>query len=118
MNDKYSRPGHYYPFNHVNLTITYHSGFSEEWGVGFGANGGRIISVKVEPISMNHRNPDKLDCSANAEPLAIPEKPLAKGEKLNITYTYSVYFVQDNSVKWSSRWDYILESMPHTSIQW
>jgi hypothetical protein len=20
--------------------------------------------------------------------------------------------------KWSSRWDYILESMPHTNIQW
>ena len=21
-------------------------------------------------------------------------------------------------VRWSSRWDYILESMPHTNIQW
>lgn len=21
-------------------------------------------------------------------------------------------------MKWSSRWDYILESMPHTNIQW
>lgn len=27
-------------------------------------------------------------------------------------------FVQNNAVKWSSRWDYILESMPHTNIQW
>lgn len=33
-------------------------------------------------------------------------------------YTYSVQFVKDNTIKWSSRWDYILESMPHTSIQW
>ena len=28
------------------------------------------------------------------------------------------YFRQDNNVKWSSRWDYILDSMPHTNIQW
>ena len=29
------------------------------------------------------------------------------------------YFTFDNfSIKWSSRWDYILESMPHTNIQW
>lgn len=27
-------------------------------------------------------------------------------------------FKEDNSVKWSSRWDYILDSMPHTNIQW
>lgn len=88
---------------------------AEEWGVGFGANGGRIISVKVEPASINHVN-GKLDCGANADPLAIPAK--TDDHDINITYTYSVKFVQDNTVKWSSRWDYILESMPHTSIQW
>lgn len=27
-------------------------------------------------------------------------------------------FIENNSVKWSSRWDYILESMPYTNIQW
>lgn len=25
---------------------------------------------------------------------------------------------KDNSIKWASRWDYILVSMPHTNIQW
>lgn len=35
-----------------------------------------------------------------------------------IQYSYSVHFIGDNSIKWSSRWDYILESMPHTNIQW
>lgn len=25
---------------------------------------------------------------------------------------------QDNTIKWASRWDYILVSMPHTNIQW
>lgn len=27
-------------------------------------------------------------------------------------------FQADTNTKWSSRWDYILESMPHTNIQW
>lgn len=115
VNAKYNRPGNYYPFNHVSLTITYHSGATEEWGVGFGANGGRIISVKVEPLSINHKNPEKLDCSSN-EPLAIPTK--TDNMNINITYSYSVKFVKNDEIKWSSRWDYILESMPHTNIQW
>lgn len=25
---------------------------------------------------------------------------------------------ENNSIKWASRWDYILVSMPHTNIQW
>lgn len=25
---------------------------------------------------------------------------------------------QKNDIKWSSRWDYILDSMPHSKIQW
>ena len=36
----------------------------------------------------------------------------------NIIYSYTVTFNPQNDVKWSSRWDYILESMPHTNIQW
>ncbi|XP_074179421.1 transmembrane 9 superfamily member 2 [Rhinolophus sinicus] len=39
-------------------------------------------------------------------------------DKLNITYTYSVKFEESKNIKWASRWDYILESMPHTNIQW
>lgn len=66
-------------------------------------------------ITINFRG--KVDCSLSAEPLEFPAE-LAKGEKFNITYTYSVTFTQNNSIKWSSRWDYILESMPHTNIQW
>lgn len=54
----------------------------------------------------------------NTEPLRFPPKPLSKGEKFEISYTYTVTFIQNNSIKWSSRWDYILESMPYTNIQW
>lgn len=117
VNPSYNRAGYYYPFNHVDLTITYHSGATEEWGVAFKQNGGRIISVKVVPSSINHKNPDQPDCSSK-EPIEIPSSALPNGQKMNITYTYSVKFNPNNTIKWSSRWDYILESMPHTNIQW
>ena len=38
--------------------------------------------------------------------------------EVNIPFTYSVKFVQKNSVRWASRWDYILKSLPQTRIQW
>lgn len=41
----------------------------------------------------------------------------ASGE-IKIAYTYSVSFKEDDKIRWASRWDYILESMPHTHIQW
>lgn len=103
-----------YIYNHVDLTITYHSGAKEEWGSSFGDNGGRIISVKIVPRSINHKN-GKIDCNIQ-EPCEIPAK-LGK-QQFSISYTYSVTFIQNNAIKWSSRWDYILESMPHTNIQW
>ncbi|XP_017858464.1 PREDICTED: transmembrane 9 superfamily member 2 [Drosophila arizonae] len=116
INLLYKRTLHYYPFNHVDLEITYHSGAREDWGIGFGSSG-RIISVKVTPKSLSHADPNKPNC-LGTEPLAIPESSLKNGVFLEIVYTYSVKFVLNNSVKWSSRWDYILESMPHTNIQW
>lgn len=106
----------YYIYNHVDLRITYHSGAKEEWGSKFGSNGGRIISVKVTPRSVDHSSGS---CDgANTKMLKFPPKPLGKDEVFNIKYSYSVIFIQDNSVKWSSRWDYILESMPYPNIQW
>lgn len=105
----------YYIYNHVDLIITYHSGAQEEWGSSFGENGGRIISVKVIPRSIKHHS--ALDCTSQ-EPLEIPTKALASNENFEIKYTYSVTFIMNNTIKWSSRWDYILESMPHTNIQW
>ncbi len=58
------------------------------------------------------------DCGQSLQaalPLGIPAKPTGK---VPITYSYTVTFKEDNNIKWSSRWDYILESMPHTNIQW
>ncbi|XP_043275405.1 transmembrane 9 superfamily member 2 isoform X2 [Venturia canescens] len=109
----YNKRKTYYLFNHVDLTITYHSGLKEEWGDK--ENSGRIISIKVVPKSIKHG--PTLDCTSET-PLEIPEGNLEKGKTLDVQYTYSVKFLKNDTIKWSSRWDYILESMPHTNIQW
>ena len=118
----YSKANHYYIFNHVDIVITYHSGKSEDWGSYLSADeaGGRIVSVKLTPRSIDHSkfdNPsgDCGDALQSALPLALPTK--ASG-KVSITYSYTVTFKMNNDIKWSSRWDYILDSMPHTNIQW
>ena len=53
----YSKADHYYIFNHVDITITYHSGKSEDWGKYFQADetGGRIVSVKLVPRSIGKK---------------------------------------------------------------
>lgn len=105
----------YYIFNHVDLQITYHGSEGTEWDINSHNKAGRIISAKVTPRSIKH--PSKgVDCSSK-EPMEIPAE-WKKNQDLSIRYTYSVKFVKNNTVKWSSRWDYILESMPHTNIQW
>lgn len=37
---------------------------------------------------------------------------------MNIPFTYSVKFTRKNEIRWASRWDYILKSLPQTRIQW
>ncbi|XP_013788711.1 transmembrane 9 superfamily member 2-like [Limulus polyphemus] len=117
INTAFNQPDTYYLFNHVDIIITYHSGSGETWGVDFGDNGGRIISVKVIPKSINHKGTEEKACSPPTEPMGIPGK-LKSDDVIVVNYTYSVTYNEDNSIKWSSRWDYILESMPHTNIQW
>lgn len=118
MNPIYNKPDTFYLFNHVDIQINFHSGENEAWGVGFGGKNGRIISIKVSPRSIKHdKSPTSEDCKSNPQPMEIPGK-LSKNDKIDIYYSYSIYFNKDNGIKWSSRWDYILESMPHTNIQW
>ena len=54
------------------------------------------------------------ECKESKNPMAIPAK---LKDPLEVTYSYSVTFLKNNNVKWASRWDYILDSMPHTDIQ-
>uniref|UniRef100_A0A8C3QWL4 Transmembrane 9 superfamily member n=1 Tax=Cyanoderma ruficeps TaxID=181631 RepID=A0A8C3QWL4_9PASS len=62
-----------------------------------------------------YKHTDENNLSCEGPPMEIP---VEFTNKLNLVYTYSVTFEEKNSIKWASRWDYILESMPHTNIQW
>src|SRR5699024_8713694 len=93
MNILYNKKDTFYLFNHVDITITFHSGENEAWGVGFGGHAGRIIAVYVVPRSIKHTKEPTTssDCPSNSLPMEIPAN-LPKNEKLDIYYTYSVYF--------------------------
>ena len=53
-------------------------------------------------------------CEANAEPVTFQSAT----NDVEIPFTYSVSFVENNDIRWASRWDYILQSLPETRIQW
>jgi transmembrane 9 superfamily protein 2/4 len=91
-------PG-FYLFNHVNLAITYNSA------------SGSIFLVRAE---INIQSCKDSKCS---EPLAVPQDK-EKIEKFSIPYTYNIAFVEDNSIRWGTRWDYILNFNHPSKIQW
>lgn len=47
IDPKFRAADTYYLFNHVDLTITYHSGKAAEWGQIFGQSSGRIICMST-----------------------------------------------------------------------
>ncbi|XP_056137240.1 transmembrane 9 superfamily member 2 isoform X2 [Lampris incognitus] len=108
INSEFNKKNTFYVFNHVDIKITYHSGATEGW------KGARLVAATLEPKSIKHVDEKNPTCEG-VSPMEIP------GEfenEVTVTYTYSVTFEQNNSIKWASRWDYILVSMPHTNIQW
>lgn len=106
----------YYIYNHIDIIIEYHPVSDEDWSASHAGTGGRIVSAKLVPRSIDHKGTGKEACSAEAKVLGIPGGKL--DGKLNFKYTYSVSWKENKNIKWTSRWDYILESMPHTNIQW
>ncbi|KRZ12269.1 Transmembrane 9 superfamily member 2 [Trichinella zimbabwensis] len=103
--------GEVYLFNHVDFIIEYRD-LSHDPNYFDDPVGGRIISVKVVPSSINHIKEDSLDCD-NSEMLSLNDN----FHDMKIIYTYSVKFLKTD-IKWASRWDYILNSKSTTSIQW
>ncbi|CAF0876366.1 unnamed protein product [Adineta ricciae] len=99
----------FYVFNHLDFEITYHSGQDETWGTAFRDDGGRIIAAKVQ---VNSLNSDK--CDRSADPIMFS----SSATDVEIPFTYSVKFTKNNEIRWASRWDYILKSLPQTRIQW
>jgi transmembrane 9 superfamily protein 2/4 len=109
ISEKYRTASTFYLFNHVDITIYYHSGKVGQF------EGNRLVQARVIPYSFQHKK-GELSCDAvNSEPMFLQNKIK---EDVDITYTYSIKFEENNNVKWASRWDYILVCMPHTNIQW
>lgn len=114
--EKFKSPDTYYLFNHVDIVIEYHQVSPEDWGQNHEGIGARIVSAKLIPRSIDHQKEGPEGCEPGSPPLGIPGKP--QTSELKFKYTYSVIWKENKNVKWTSRWDYILESMPHTNIQW
>ena len=68
-----------------------------------------ICIVKLFLFSLNS---DK--CDRSADPIMFS----SSATDVEIPFTYSVKFVKNNEIRWASRWDYILKSLPQTRIQW
>uniref|UniRef100_A0A8B9H0U7 Transmembrane 9 superfamily member n=1 Tax=Astyanax mexicanus TaxID=7994 RepID=A0A8B9H0U7_ASTMX len=106
INSEFNKKNTFYLFNHVDITITYHSGENESW------KGARLVGARLDPKSIKHSEENSQSCEG--PPMEIPGQ---FSGNLELTYSYSVKF-EVNQIKWASRWDYILVSMPHTNIQW
>ncbi|XP_036695224.1 transmembrane 9 superfamily member 2-like [Balaenoptera musculus] len=107
VSSEFNKSNTFYLFNHVDITITYHGESETNWGIV------RLVTARLDPKSYKHSDENHLTC--NGPPMEIPGEYT---DKLNVTYTYSVKFEENKHIKWGSRWDYILECMSHTSIQW
>uniref|UniRef100_T1D7P4 Transmembrane 9 superfamily member n=1 Tax=Crotalus horridus TaxID=35024 RepID=T1D7P4_CROHD len=97
----------FYIFNHVDIKIVYHVVENE-------APRARLVAAKLEPKSFRHTTMDNPDCSG----LPMDLRNTITDGTIKIAYTYSVSFEENKEIRWASRWDYILESMSHTHIQW
>ncbi|XP_029964092.1 transmembrane 9 superfamily protein member 5 isoform X2 [Salarias fasciatus] len=109
INAEFNKKNTFYVFNHVDIQITYHSGAAEGW------TGARLVGATLEPKSIKHADEKNTNCGEGTSPMEVPGE---FSNDVSIVYTYSVSFVENNNIKWASRWDYILVSMPHTNIQW
>ncbi|XP_056294813.1 transmembrane 9 superfamily member 2 isoform X2 [Pseudoliparis swirei] len=108
INSEFNKKNTFYVFNHVDIKITYHSGAQEGW------RGARLVAATLEPKSFTQADENNPSCEGGS-PMEVPG---VFENDVSIVYTYSVTFEENNSIKWASRWDYILVSMPHTNIQW
>jgi transmembrane 9 superfamily member 2/4 len=111
----------------MEITLIFHSSEGESWGTGLTGIGGRIISARVTLRSYDYAANKELkadDLKLGATPsgsVCTKSQPLSlptQSSDFKVTYSYSVNFLKNNNIKWTSRWDYILYSLPSSNIQW
>ncbi|XP_074962850.1 transmembrane 9 superfamily member 2-like isoform X2 [Phalacrocorax aristotelis] len=84
INSEFNKKNTFYLFNHVDITIMYHSGKDENWP------GARLVMARLRPQSYKHTDENNLSCEG--PPMEIPGEFTSK---LNLIYTYSVTFEED-----------------------
>ncbi|XP_077388388.1 transmembrane 9 superfamily member 2-like [Festucalex cinctus] len=108
INANFNWKNTFYVFNHVDIKIVYHKGAADGW------TGARLVGATLEPKSIKHTDERNPNCEG-AIPMGVPSR---FDNNMSIVYTYSVTFEENDNIKWASRWDYVLVSVPHTNIQW
>lgn len=113
MQTEFNKKDTSYVFNHVSLKLIYHKPDRAQLAVPVPEEAVRLVSARATPLSIKHEKGKKNVC----DPTVVLGIPTGDTDAY-IRYTYSVEFEENKDVRWSSRWDYILESMPNPSIQW
>jgi len=98
IDNRFNEKNSYYVFNHVDIKILYHQDDVKQIS--------RLVKATITPKSY------KQGCEG------LPMRVGAEDKNAEITYTYSVTYEQNNNIMWASRWDYILDSVAQTNIQW
>jgi len=98
IDNRFNEKNSYYVFNHVDIKILYHQDDVKQIS--------RLVKATITPKSY------KQGCEG------LPMRIGAEDKNAEITYTYSVTYEQNNNIMWASRWDYILDSVAQTNIQW
>eukprot|EP00667_Euglena_gracilis_P004133 EG_transcript_4153 len=102
--------------NKTNPTIVYnHLAFTVKIHKPEGLPGWRIVGFEVVPYSVDSESVDK-SCVTGQDfdpekfgPQTVIAAPPEKATKF-ISWSYSVHWVEDKEVAWSSRWDHYLKS--------
>lgn len=96
-----------YLYNHMNIAILYsHESAVDETS--------RIVGFEVYPKSIDSK--DRTGCPAAISEEMTPQH-IKDGETVNVIYTYSIEFRQDDEMSWGARWDrFLVNSDPN--IHW
>lgn len=136
----FTKPNALFLFNHFDFTFIYESGEAKPWSGKAAQQAARITGLRIQPRSIDHElaanfgslpasDPQSTTngqqsttgnsnnrCSYSMPPLEIPSHAqYGLNVTLQLSYTYSVRFVEDEmSATWSQRWHRLEATLPGT----
>lgn len=126
----FTKPNALFLFNHFEFTFHYESGEAKSWSGKLGHQASRITGLRIQPRSIDHELASSFGqqtngqqntnannkCSYSMPPLEIPSLyQYGLNLTLQLSYTYSVKFVEDEpSATWNQRWSRLEATLPGT----